>query len=137
PFDAKIPKDRQNVFNGYVDAVNRSGYKIRVALIWSNYDLGSVTALWRKPRQYARFLDAELQFVYKHRLLVVMPNGFGFAWPKHPSTREYALLSTIPIGQGGAGMIDAAQAAVKKLAAASGVKIAATPAPKTSGHTRA
>jgi hypothetical protein len=137
PYDAKIPKARQNAFNAYVDAVNRGGYKIRVALIWSAYDLGSVTALWRKPREYARFLDAELEFVYKQRLLVVMPNGFGFAWPKHPSTREYALLSSITIRPGGTGLIDAAQAAVKKLATASGVKVAATPAPKPSGHTRA
>jgi hypothetical protein len=136
PFDAKIAKARQAEFNNYINAVNRAGYTIRVALIWSNYDLGSVTSLWRKPRQYARFLDAELEFVYKHRLLVVMPNGFGFAWPKHSSTREYALLSTIPIGPAGTGLIDAAQTAVKKLAAASGVTVTAeaAAAAKPAGH---
>ena len=34
-------------------------------------------------RRRARFLGAELGFVYKRRRLVVMPNGFGFNWPKH------------------------------------------------------
>ena len=102
---------------------NKSGYAIRVALIGSAYDLGAVTSLWRKPRPYAKFLGAELQFIYKHRLLVVMPNGFGFNWPKHPSTKEYAVLSTVPIGTGAVGMLDSAVTAVQKLAAASGVKI--------------
>jgi hypothetical protein len=124
PFDVKIPKAKQEGFTALVDAANRSGYKIRVALIGSSYDLGSVTPLWGKPRQYARFLDVEISFLYKHRLLVVMPNGFGFAWPHHPSNREYAVLSKIRIHPGGVGLVDAAQTAVQRLATASGVKIA-------------
>jgi hypothetical protein len=111
-------------------------------VIGSAYDMGAVTSLWQKPRPYARFLGAELQFVYKHRLLVVMPNGFGFNWPKHPSTKEYAVLSTVPVGKGAAGLVDSTEQAVRKLAAASGVKIAAQKAPAKQGgggfvHSRA
>jgi hypothetical protein len=69
----------------------------------------------------------------------VMPNGFGFNWEKHPSTKEYAVLSTIPIGTGAAGMLDSAVTAVQKLAAASGVTIVRAQGPATSksgGHDR-
>ena len=107
----------------FVEATNRSGYAIRVAIIGSAYDLGSVTSLWRQPRTYARFLGAELQFVYAKRLLIVMPNGFGIYWKGHAVDREYALLSKIPIGKGAAGLVDAAQTAISKLAAASGVTV--------------
>ncbi len=96
--DVKLPKAKQQELVSIVRDANKSGYAIRVALIASPYDLGAVTSLWRKPRQYAKFLGAELQFIYKRRLLIVMPNGFGFNWPKHPSSKEYAVLSKVPIG---------------------------------------
>ena len=100
-------------------------FPIRVAVIGSAYDLGSVPSLWRKPRLYARFLGAELAFVYKQRLLIVMPNGFGFNWPKHSPVSEYSLLSKIRIPPGATGLLAAATAAVTRLAAAGGVDIAA------------
>jgi hypothetical protein len=123
PFDAKFPADKQQQLTAVVTAANRAGYKIRVAVIWSSYDLGAITGLWRKPRTYARFLSAELEFVYKQRLLVVMPNGFGFNRPKHTAGAEYALLAKIPVRPDAAGLLDAAGTAVKRLAAASGVKV--------------
>ena len=125
PYDAKFPPKQAAELTGLIDAANKAGYKIRVAILWSDYDMGSVTTLWRKPRTYARFLGLELGFVYKQRLLIVMPNGFGFNWPKHPVTDEYALLGTIPIRAGATGLLTAASAAVTKLAAASGVTVAA------------
>jgi hypothetical protein len=140
PFDVKVPKERQREFVSFVDTANRSGYAIRVAVIGSSYDLGSVTSLWRQPRTYARFLGAELQFVYAKRLLIVMPNGFGIYWKGHSVDREYAVLSKIPIENDAAGLVDAAQTAVSRLAAASGVKVKRTaPAtmPKGGGHSRA
>jgi hypothetical protein len=130
--DVKLPKEKQQELLSIVGDANKSGYAIRVALIASPYDLGAVTSLWRKPRPYAKFLGAELQFIYKHRLLVVMPNGFGFNWTKHPSSKEYAVLSKVPIRAGAVGMLDSAVAAVQKLAAASGVKVVRTPAAATS-----
>ena len=106
PFDVKVPKARQRELVSLVEATNRSGYAIRVAVIGSSYDLGSVTSLWRQPRTYARFLGAELQFLYAKRLLIVMPNGFGIYWKGHAVDREYALLSKVPIGQGAASSAD-------------------------------
>jgi hypothetical protein len=123
PFDVKLPKAKQQELVSIVRDANKSGYAIRVAVIASPYDLGAVTSLWRKPRPYARFLGAEIQFIYKQRLLVVMPNGFGFNWEKHPSRKEYTALSTVSIGTGAVGVLDSAVKAVQKLAEASGVKI--------------
>jgi hypothetical protein len=137
PFDMKVSKERQNELISFVEATNRSGYPIRVAVIGSSYDMGSVVSLWRKPRTYARFLAAELQFVYAKRLLIVMPNGFGVSWKGHAVDREYAVLSKIPIDESPAGLVDAAQAAVSKLAAAAGVEVAAPAArPDGTGHRR-
>jgi hypothetical protein len=101
-----------------VAAANASGYKIRVAVIESAYDLGSVTVLWRKPQTYARFLGAELAFVYRQRLLVVMPNGFGFNWPKHSAKAAYAVLARLQVKKGAAGLLESATAAVQALAKA-------------------
>jgi hypothetical protein len=36
-----------------------------------------VSALWRHPETYARFLGAELALVYRGTVMVVMPNGYG------------------------------------------------------------
>jgi hypothetical protein len=126
PYDMKVPASTQQQLVAVVDEANRAGFPIRVAMIWTSYDLGSITGLWRKPQLYARFLGAELRYVYKDRLLIVMPNGFGIYWKGHAVDREYAVLSKIPIGKGSAGLVDAARTAVSRLAAASGVKLKKT-----------
>jgi hypothetical protein len=123
PFDLKIPKASQQELTSLVHDTNASGYTIRVALIGSAYDMGSVTSLWLKPKPYAKFLGTELTFVYKNRLLVVMPNGFGFNRPGHSPANEYATLSKIKIGSGAMGLLNAASTGVQKLAAASGVTV--------------
>lgn len=136
PFDLKLPKSSQQELTSLVHDANTSGYTIRVALIGSAYDMGSVTSLWRKPKPYAKFLGTELTFVYKNRLLVVMPNGFGFNRPGHSTTKEYATLSKITIGPGAAGLLTAAEKGVQQLAAASGVTIKRT-GDSSGGHSMA
>jgi hypothetical protein len=136
PFDLKLAKASQQELTSLVHDANTSGYTIRVAVIGSAYDMGSVTSLWRKPKPYARFLGTELTFVYKNRLLVVMPNGFGFNRPGHPTTKEYATLSKITIGPGAAGLLTAAEQGVQQLAAASGVTIKRT-GDSSGGHSMA
>ena len=118
PYEGASAAAQQHALTKAVATANNGGFKIRVAVIFSNYDLGSVTSLWRKPQTYAKFLGVELSFVYKQRLLVVMPNGFGFNWPKHSPKTEYALLARIPVKHGAAGMLESATAAVAALAKA-------------------
>ena len=117
-----------------VSAANRAGFAIRVAIISTDYDLGSITALWRKPTIYARFLGLELSSIYRGRLLVVMPSGFGFNWPEHSSRREYDALAKVPIKPGEAGLLTAAQTAVRSLARAGGIPLSSA-APPPPAHT--
>ena len=123
PYDAKVPRAEQQKLLAAVHSADSQGFPIKVALIASSYDLGSVTALWRKPRLYARFLSLEDSFYFKSRLLVVMPNGLGFHWPRHDSAAAYRLISSIPVTKTPAGLATAATAAVERLASASGVKV--------------
>ena len=136
PFDAKIPKAKEQELIATLADANRKGYKIRVAVIASAYDLGAVTSLWRKPQTYARFLGEEIRFVYANRLLIVMPNGFGFYHRGHPSTNEEKLLAKVPIKPSGVGLVDAAEQAVVELARANGVQVDAAGAKGTSRGTQ-
>ena len=124
PFSVKYPDSRQQQLAALVKDANDRGYKIRVALIANRSDLGAVTSLWGQPRTYAHFLGQELAFLYKGPLLIVMPVGLGFNHTKHPTTLEYALLKKVAKPQGADGLIDTAEVAVQRLAAARGVTVA-------------
>ncbi|HEX3688525.1 MAG TPA: hypothetical protein VHV28_02475 [Solirubrobacteraceae bacterium] len=65
--------------NGLLAEARRAGIPIRVALIATRADLGSVTELWRQPKNYAEFLGQELAQVYRGTLVVAMPAGLGLA----------------------------------------------------------
>jgi len=60
---------------GAVRDARSEGKPIKVAVIATKRDLGGVPTLFGNPLYYARFLGAELQFLYSGRLLVVMPQG--------------------------------------------------------------
>jgi cytochrome oxidase Cu insertion factor (SCO1/SenC/PrrC family)/thiol-disulfide isomerase/thioredoxin len=119
---AGLSVQQQAQLGDLLKAAGTARFPIRVAIIASPTDLGAVTALWRKPQAYARFLGLELSLAYKQRLLVVMPDGFGFNWPGHSTTAAYATLARIPLGSG-VGLFAATQAAVRALAQSGGVKL--------------
>jgi cytochrome oxidase Cu insertion factor (SCO1/SenC/PrrC family) len=123
PAQTPAPNTAQRQLLSVVRAANRAGFGIRVAIVSSEYDLGSITALWRKPALYARFLGLELSSIFRQRLLVVMPNGYGFNWPGHPTAAVYRELGKIPVGANGRALAAAAQTAVRDLAGATGVKL--------------
>jgi hypothetical protein len=116
PQDAGATPAQRAQLSALLGAAARSGYPIRVALVASRGDLGSVTALWRQPQTYARFLGQELAFVHKGPLLVVMPNGFGLTRLGRPLPGQAALNG----GGASAGLAAAAITAVRRLAAAAG-----------------
>jgi len=124
--DAGISVAEQVKLGGLLQNAERAGFPIRVAIISGPSDLGAVTALWQKPQAYAHFLGIELSLTYTGRLLVVMPNGFGFNWPGHSSAAAYRTLAAIRIAAGGTGLASATTAAVGALAAGGGVKLPAT-----------
>ncbi len=135
PFEVKIDGKKQQDLQQVVAASWKAGFPIKVAVISSQYDLGSVGVLWQRPQAYAKFLGTELAFLYKDRLLIVMPNGFGLLNGKKSTVAERKLLAKVPIVPGGDGLTASAAAAVRALAAASGHKLP-KPAHKTSNSGR-
>jgi hypothetical protein len=135
PQDATVPRDQQAQLQATVAAAGRSGYPIRVALIASAGDLGSVTPLWRQPERYAQFLGEELSLIYRGQLLVIMPNGYGLYRTSGETRAEAAALANA--GSPGAQLGAAALAAIQRVAAASGHTLAVTraSAPNTSSPT--
>jgi hypothetical protein len=118
PQDAGIPTSQAAQLAALLTAAGRSGYQIRVALIASPADLGSVTELWRQPQNYARFLGQELSLVYRGTLLVVMPNGFGLYRAGSPRGAEQSAVASARAP--GRDLGTATLAAIQRLAAASG-----------------
>lgn len=138
PQDAGLPPGQQTQLGALVDDAARDGYQLRVALIASPADLGSVAPLWRQPQNYARFLGQELAFTYHGPLLVVMPDGFGFYRFNRSAADELAALGGVRPGASALG--SAALTAVQRLAATSGHRLSlpnatATPNPGSSNTT--
>ena len=139
PQDADVPATEQAQLTSLLTAAHRAGYNLRVVLIAGPADLGSVTALWRQPRNYARFLGQELSLNYTGALLVVMPGGYGFYRPRGPSASEQEVLNqlTAPGQKLGAGALSA----IQRLATAAGHNLRAptttTPAAHSSTNTLA
>jgi cytochrome oxidase Cu insertion factor (SCO1/SenC/PrrC family) len=131
--DANVSVPQQLELGNLLRAAATAGFPVRVAIVSQPNDLGAVTALWRKPAAYASFLGTELSLAYAQRLLIVMPNGFGFNWPGHSANAAYGVLGGVRIAPGGAGLATAAQNAVLALARASGVKLTVPAAGAASG----
>jgi hypothetical protein len=124
PYETKVPAPDAARLRAVVRESRKAGYPIKVAVIGSPSDLGAVDSLWKKPKQYARFLGTELMFLYKGPLLVVMPNGLGLSRNGRSVPKEARALDGVEIGPGGAGLAQGATAAVRALAAANGHQVA-------------
>lgn len=135
PYDAKVPARQAKQLSAAVRSANAQGFAVRVALIWSDYDLGSVTQLWKKPRTYARFLGIELSYYFKGHLLVVMPNGLGLYWHGHSAAPGYTAIAAVTVQPKPAGLAVAATDAVRRLAAASGVTVSTSASGTTTPET--
>jgi hypothetical protein len=125
PPDAGVPPAYAKQLNEVIASAKAGGYPIRVALIASRYDLGSVGVLYKQPQRYARFLGQELTFIYRGPLLVVMPNGLGISRDGKAVPASQAVVDRLPApGQSGAALASTATHAVTKLAAEAGVVVA-------------
>jgi hypothetical protein len=98
-----------------VAKLNRTGFRVKVAVIADPADLGAVPSLFGKPQIYAKFLGTEIAFQYTNRLLVVMPNGYGFWRNRKPIVREKKILAKLTVKQGGDGLARSAVTALKAL----------------------
>jgi hypothetical protein len=112
-----------------IDAAKQGGYEIRVAVIGSPTDLGSVPVFFGRPAPYAKFLDAELQSAWTGKLLVVMAAGYGVREHTKPYPAGVKALKGLPPPANGMpdALMAAATVAVRKLAASEGVNVPAIP----------
>jgi hypothetical protein len=116
PQDAKVPKQDQAALLALTKRAQAAGAPVRVAIISSQYDLGTVTALFAKPQQYAEYLSKELELGYHGRVVVVMPQGVGVYWSNHHTDFPGAVEArAVKPGPGGAGLAAAGTAATQRL----------------------
>jgi hypothetical protein len=128
PYYTNTPKATLAELKATVADANKRGFRIRVAVITSPYDLGSLSALWEKPQPYCRFLSLELSFAYKDRLLVVSPKGWGYVDQTKPVPSKLKLVQTIPIQKGTDGLLRTADLGVRRLAKDAGYRLPAAKA---------
>ncbi len=138
------PHTLQRELTGLVRSANQQGYRIRVAVIQSRRDLGSVPTLFAHPPSvYARFLSSELSGIWRNRILIVMPSGYGLAQGARivkvggvdrikENTRtgpDEAVLRRLPPPRGStpAALVSAASRAVRALAARHDIALVAAP----------
>lgn len=120
PQDAGLTTTQQTQLAALLKASAHSGYQIRVALIASSADLGSVTELWNQPQSYAKFLGQELALVYRGPLLVIMPRGLGIYHLNHPLGPERSTLAARPPLTPEAELGTVALTSIQRLAATAG-----------------
>ena len=120
PWDAGATSAQQAQLGAVLGAAAHSGYAIRVAIIASQADLGSITQLWGQPEAYAKFLDVELSYGFQGRVLVVMPNGFGLAATTPLLPAELAVITGAQPPRARSALTTAAETTIAKLAAAAG-----------------
>jgi hypothetical protein len=66
---------------GLLQAADRSGYPVRVAILGTVNEVPDDPEMFRDPQRYAGYLEKEIEMVRKLEapLLVVTPHGFGVA----------------------------------------------------------
>jgi hypothetical protein len=134
PIDGGIRSaDAKQLTELLLDATARK-FRVKVALIPKQDDLGAVTLLWKQPQRYAQFLGQELYYVYKGKLLIVMPNGYGIYDHGRPTAADRKLLASLSPPASNAEQAAAAITAVRRLAQQSGVTLASA-AKKSGGST--
>lgn len=133
PYNLKVPADSREKLNATVTAVTRNGLPVRVAMVQSEFDLGSVGVLFGHPQDYSQFLAQGLANFNRDWVIVVMPNGYGvyhcvpipevgFCEKALPSEADQKRLRTLaPVSKSREDMAAAAERAVRTFAEGRGV----------------
>ena len=135
PYDGHIPTADQAKLEAMLASAKKQGFPLRVAVIATRYDLGSVPILFKKPQLYAKFLSEEDFYYWKSELLVVMPNGYGLYKAAKLPGADKVLIAKLPasIGSSGPELIAAAEKAVTALAARRGLTLATSSSGSSGG----
>src|SRR3954453_6804733 len=79
PYQPTVPKPVADALTSTVKQLRAKGYPLKVAVIATKTDLGSVPQFLGRPGPYAQFLESEIKFNKSKPLLVVMEAGYGTA----------------------------------------------------------
>lgn len=111
------PPAARTQLNAALTAVRNAHDRVKVAVIATPNDLGSIPSLFGHPADYAKFLGLEITFAYTGALLVVMPAGYGFYDNGAPTPAADTTLGTLAIADKSPdGLTQAAAQAVTALA---------------------
>ena len=127
PFDGRVDPAQASRLVSMLAQAQQRGFALKVAVIVTPYDLGSVPILFRKPRTYARFLGEEDYYYWKDELVVVMPNGYGIYAARGLPPGDAATIARLRFTDttNGTALVVAAQRAVEALAARRRIALAA------------
>jgi hypothetical protein len=121
PFNAKVDPAAAKELADTIRAADEKGFKVKVAVVGSRYDLGTAFSLYNKAQRYAQFLGLELSFQFHDHLIVVMPNGYGVSIDGKSDPAGIKVVKPLaPPGKDATSQVKAATAAIRKLAAAAG-----------------
>jgi hypothetical protein len=122
PYDAPTASTAAGLGRAVERAYTRH-FRIKVAVIANQVDLGDVPSLFGKPSQYAKFLGIELESVYVGPLLIVMPAGFGIYDGGRSTAAEERVLETLSVeGPGSEALTHTAARAVDRLVSAGALR---------------
>jgi hypothetical protein len=79
PYQPVVPKPVGDALTRTVKQLRAKGFPLKVAIIASTTDLGTVPQFLGRPNPYAAFLESEIKFNKAKQLLVVMQAGYGTA----------------------------------------------------------
>ncbi len=119
PYSPPVTVSIQKSLDAEAAAARTAGFPLKVALIGSPVDLGVIPDLFGKPQKYADFLDQEISFQAKQKLLVVMASGYGVQGVSAAAQRAVASLPR-PTGKQSNDLARAAMVAVAAVAKAEG-----------------
>jgi hypothetical protein len=99
------------------------GFRVKVAVIATEGDLGSVPSLFNRPGDYAKFLAQDLRLYYIGPLLIVMPAGYGvYDGGRSTAAEEKVLADARPSGSSADQLTSSAATVVQRLASAGALK---------------
>jgi len=120
PYNLRSDQPLEAAMNKALSESARAGLPLKVAVIGSRIDLGLDPRFFGHPQQYAEYLDKEIAFNERPRLLIVMPQGFGLV-----AATDHGALAGVRIdSHGPVPLVRTAILAVVTLARANGHDIA-------------
>ncbi len=99
-FNNEIPAADAKQLTAMLASAKAQGFPLKLAVIATPYDLGSVPILFNKPQTYSKFLGEEDFYYWKDELLVVMPKGYGLYKAKNLPAADKAAIAALPAPTG-------------------------------------